>query len=140
MRRSQAAHPFAGDLGKHRHPGQVCRSGQVTPGGFHVLEYRLIQRPLVVRVTVGVMVCVELAFTNDARRLAARGAHRRRLAELHQRGVLAAAGPWDDDSGALLIFRLDEPGARAEIDADPYYAAPGVRIVSIHAWTPVVGP
>ncbi len=53
---------------------------------------------------------------------------------------LAAAGPWEDDSGALLIFRLDEPGARAEIDADPYYTAPGVRIVSIRTWTPVVGP
>jgi len=54
-------------------------------------------------------------------------------------GVLAAAGPWDDDSGAPLIFRLDEPGARAGIDADPYYTAPGVRIVAIRAWTPVVG-
>jgi uncharacterized protein len=53
--------------------------------------------------------------------------------------VLAAAGPWDDDSGALLIFRLDEQGARAEIDADPYYTAPGVRIVSIRTWAPVVG-
>jgi len=53
--------------------------------------------------------------------------------------VLAAAGPWDDDSGAPLIFRLDEPGARAGIDADPYYTAPGVRIVAIRAWTPVVG-
>jgi uncharacterized protein len=90
--------------------------------------------------TVGVMICVELAFTNDPRRLQARAAHRQRLAERHQRGVLAAAGPWDDDSGALLIFRLDEPGARAEIDADPYYTAPGVRIVSIRTWAPVVGP
>jgi hypothetical protein len=69
-----------------------------------------------------------------------RTAHRRRLAELHQRGVLAAAGPWDDDSGALLIFRLDETAVRAEIDADPYYTAPGVRIVSIRRWVPVVGP
>ena len=91
-------------------------------------------------VTVGVMICVELAFANDPRRLAARTAHRQRLAELHQRGVLEAAGPWEDDSGALLIFRLDEPGARAEVDADPYYTAPGVRIVSIRTWTPVVGP
>jgi uncharacterized protein len=86
------------------------------------------------------MVCVELAFTNDPRRLQARAAHRQHLAELHQRGVLAAAGPWDDDSGALLIFRLDEAGAQAEIDADPYYAAPGVTVVSLRTWTPVVGP
>jgi hypothetical protein len=85
------------------------------------------------------MVCVELAFTDDPRRLAARPAHRQRLAELHERGALAAAGPWDDDSGALLVFRLDEPGARAEIGADPYYTAPGVRIVSIRTWVPVIG-
>jgi len=89
--------------------------------------------------TVGVMVCIELAFGNDPRRLQARTAHRQRLAELHQRGVVAAAGPWRDDSGALLFFRLDEPGARAEIEADPYYTAPGVRIVSIRMWAPVVG-
>ena len=90
-------------------------------------------------VTVGVMVCIELAFTDDPRRLRARTAHRQRLAELHQHGVLAAAGPWDDDSGALLVFRLDERGARAQIDADPYYTTPGVKIVSIRTWTPVVG-
>lgn len=90
-------------------------------------------------VSVGGMVCVELAFTNDPRRLQARSAHRQRLAELHRRGVLAAAGPWDDDSGALIIFQLDESGARAEIDADPYYTAPGVRVVSIRTWVPVVG-
>jgi hypothetical protein len=47
------------------------------------------------------MVCVELAFTGNPRRLAARAAHRERPAELHQRGVLALAGPWGDDSGAL---------------------------------------
>jgi uncharacterized protein YciI len=85
------------------------------------------------------MVCIELAFANDPRRLQARSAHRQHLAELHHRGVLAAAGPWDDDSGALLIFRLDEPGARAEIEADPYYTAPGVSIVSVRTWTPVAG-
>lgn len=86
------------------------------------------------------MVCVELAFTSDPRRLDGRAAHRQRLAGLHQRGLLAAAGPWADDSGALLIFRLDETAVRAEIDADPYYTAPGVRIVSVRTWTPVAGP
>ena len=86
------------------------------------------------------MYVVELSFGPDSRRLAARPAHRERLAQLHADGQLVMAGPWDDDSGALLIFRLDEPGTRAEIDADPYYRAPGVRIVSIRAWAPVVGP
>jgi uncharacterized protein len=95
--------------------------------------------PLLVLFTVGVMVCIELAFSNDPRRLQARTAHRERLAELCQRGVLATAGPWEDDSGALLIFRFDEPGAPAEIKTDPYYTGPGVRIVSIRMWAPVVG-
>jgi uncharacterized protein len=96
-------------------------------------------RTLPARSKVAVMVCVELAFTDDPRRLEARAAHRQRLTELHQRGVLAAAGPWDDDSGALLIFRLDESGVQAETEADPYYTAPGVRIIGIRTWVPVVG-
>lgn len=86
------------------------------------------------------MVCVELAFTSDPRRLDARPAHRQRLAELHQRGVLLAAGPWDSDCGALLIFRLDERAVQAELKTDPYYTVPGVSIVSVRTWEPVVGP
>lgn len=85
------------------------------------------------------MICVELSFTSDPRRLEARPAHRQRLTELHQRGALAAAGPWDDDSGALLIFRLDEPEVRAELGADPYYATPGVTVVSVRGWAPIAG-
>jgi hypothetical protein len=46
--------------------------------------------------------------------VATRPAHRRRLTELHERDALLAAGPWADDSGALLIFRLDEPAVRTD--------------------------
>ena len=53
-------------------------------------------------------------------------------------GTLLAAGPWSDDSGALLVFAVD---TRDEIDAiladDPYYAAPGVEITSVQEWNPV---
>jgi uncharacterized protein len=86
------------------------------------------------------MICVELGFAGDPRRLAARAAHRQQLEELHQREALLAAGPWSDDSGALLIFRLAEPAVRAEIASDPYYHTPGVKIISVRAWTPVTGP
>ena len=89
--------------------------------------------------TVSVMMCVELTFTADPRRLQARPAHRQRLAQLHHDGVLIAAGPWADDSGALLIFRLDEQGIRAELDTDPYYVTPGVAVASVREWTPVAG-
>jgi uncharacterized protein len=84
------------------------------------------------------MMCVELSFTSDPRRLQARSAHRRRLAQLCQDGVLVAAGPWADDSGALLIFRLDQKGVQAELEADPYYATPGVSIAAIRGWVPIV--
>jgi uncharacterized protein len=85
------------------------------------------------------MICVELTFSDDPRRLQARPAHRQRLEHLHQGGALLAAGPWADDSGALLIFDLDESGVRAELDADPYYATPGVTVAGLRVWSPVVG-
>lgn len=85
------------------------------------------------------MVVLELTFDNTADRLAARPAHRRRLAELHDAGKLLMAGPWLDDSGALLIFR----STRAELDAimaaDPYYATAGVTVVAVRSWRPVLG-
>lgn len=85
-------------------------------------------------------ICVELAFTDDNRRLDARPAHRQRLTDLHARGRLLAAGPWHDDSGALLVFTGDEAEVRTELAADPYYSVPGVQVVAVRTWTPVVGP
>ncbi|MEE6305558.1 YciI family protein [Plantactinospora veratri] len=86
------------------------------------------------------MIVVELRFTGDpSARLAARPAHRELLARLHAEGGLLAAGPWADDSGALLIFDADEPAVREALDADPYYRAPGVSVVAVRPWTPVVG-
>ncbi|MCW3814945.1 YciI family protein [Micromonospora sp. DR5-3] len=85
------------------------------------------------------MVVLELAFTDDERRLAARPAHRERLARLHAEGRLAAAGPWQDDSGAMLVFRVDVAAVREIMAADPYYTTPGVTVVSLRPWRPVVG-
>ena len=89
---------------------------------------------------------IELRFsaadaTHTAARLAARPAHRDRLAGHHAAGRLLAAGPFADDSGALLVFDVAD---RAELDrvldADPYYGLPGVEVTSIREWRPVVGP
>lgn len=84
------------------------------------------------------MIVVELAFTASAERLAARPAHRALLTDLHARGLLSAAGPYADESGALLLFTA----SRAEVDdilaADPYYRTPGVEVVAVRDWTPVV--
>jgi uncharacterized protein YciI len=83
------------------------------------------------------MYVLELAFDDDERRLAARPAHRERLARLCAEGTLLMAGPWADDSGALLIFRTDEPGLREIVAADPYYSTPGVTVVGYRRWTPL---
>ncbi|GAA3755411.1 YciI-like protein [Plantactinospora mayteni] len=86
------------------------------------------------------MIVVEVRFTGDpAVRLAARPAHRELLARLHAEGGLVAAGPWADDSGALLLFDADEPAVRQALDADPYYRLPGVSVIAVRPWTPVVG-
>lgn len=86
------------------------------------------------------MICIELAFTDDPARLAARPAHRQRLQDLHARGALLAAGPWDDDSGALLVLDTDATDGEAIMAADPYFTTPGVTVTSVRAWRPVVGP
>jgi hypothetical protein len=86
------------------------------------------------------MYAVQLAFENagDETRLMLRPAHRERLATLVSRDRLLAAGPWSDDSGALLVFTVQ---TRDELDAiladDPYYSAPGVTVTSIQEWNPV---
>lgn len=84
------------------------------------------------------MYAVQLAFTDDSARLALRPAHRERLAGLAADGRLLAAGPWSDDTGALLVFVVDD---RDALDAifreDPYYSTPGVTITSVEEWNPV---
>jgi len=85
------------------------------------------------------MYVVELAFDGDPRRLAARPAHRELLARLHSEGQLVLAGPWDDDSGALLVFDTDEPGVQQIMASDPYYSTPGVSVVAVRRWRPIVG-
>jgi uncharacterized protein YciI len=82
------------------------------------------------------MIVVELAFGDDPRRLAARAAHRERLGELRQRGVLVLAGPLADDSGALLVFDAERAVVERELADDPYYAL--TRVVSVREWSPVV--
>ena len=85
------------------------------------------------------MIALELAFNDDPRRLDARPAHRAHLARLHEQGVLVMAGPWADESGALLVFRADEAALDEIMSTDPYYSTPGVSVVAKRAWNPIVG-
>jgi uncharacterized protein YciI len=83
------------------------------------------------------MYAVELTFSDDPARLELRPAHRERLGALAAEGRLLAAGPWSDETGALLVFLVDD---REALDvlmaADPYYTAPGVTS-TVHEWNPV---
>lgn len=84
------------------------------------------------------MFAVQLTFTDDPARLEHRPAHRERLAALAADGRLLVAGPYADESGALLVFLVE---TRDDLDAimtaDAYYSAPGVTVSDVHEWTPV---
>lgn len=80
---------------------------------------------------------IELAFTNEQERLSARAAHRQRLAALHRAGVVRMAGPFADDTGAMIIFDVpDRRGLDELIADDPYFTTPGVKVHQIQHWQP----
>ena len=62
------------------------------------------------------MFAVELEFSGDPARLELRPDHRRRLSELHAAGTARMAGPWADESGALLVFDVPDEAA---VPGDP---------------------
>jgi uncharacterized protein YciI len=80
----------------------------------------------------------EIKFKNNEKRLQVRPAHRAFLAERLAERKLVTAGPWADDSGALLIF---EAGSEAELRellaADPYQIADVYDEVSLREWQPI---
>nr|WP_086859285.1 YciI family protein [Streptomyces milbemycinicus] len=61
-------------------------------------------------------------------------------AALREAGELVAAGPWADDTGALLVFDVERERLDRILEADPYYGVAGVEVVRVREWTPVVGP
>ncbi|MEV6631994.1 YciI family protein [Actinoplanes sp. NPDC051470] len=83
---------------------------------------------------------IELSFTpGDEQRLAARPAHREVLARLHEQGVVKAAGPFADETGAYIVLDVpDRAAADAVVAADPYYRASGVTVASLREWTTVI--
>jgi uncharacterized protein len=80
---------------------------------------------------------VRLSFGVAPERLAARPAHRERLTRLFDAGVVRMAGPWADDSGALIVFDVpDEAALDQLLAADPYLTTPGVQVTAKREWTP----
>jgi len=82
---------------------------------------------------------VQLLFTDNERRLKVRPAHREYLKSLHQQGKLEFAGPWADDTGALLIYQVADENELDEIlAADPYTPENVVEIILRRQWTPII--
>jgi len=85
------------------------------------------------------MYVVELAFEPTPERLAARPAHRELLQALSGEGKVVMAGPFADDSGALLVFEVsDEQELAGLLDQDPYFTTPGVRVAGQREWSPII--
>ena len=72
------------------------------------------------------------------RRLEVRPAHREYLTELKEAGKLVAAGPYGDQTGALLIYDVtDEAELRDILAKDPYTPANVAEITTFAEWQPL---
>lgn len=85
---------------------------------------------------------LELRFDRDNdHRLAVRAEHREYLQRLHEDGTLVMAGPYTDQSGALLVFRAESQAAlEALLEGDPYTREDVVTRVAIREWTVLFPP
>lgn len=78
----------------------------------------------------------DLAATD--RRLEVRPAHREYLTELKEAGKLVTAGPFPDQTGALLIYDVaDEAELRDILAKDPYTPADVYEIATLSEWEPL---
>lgn len=81
---------------------------------------------------------VQLRFTDTDRRLQVRPAHRDYLTSLREAGKLVTAGPFADQSGALLIYDVaDEAELRGILAKDPYTPADVYEIAALNEWQPL---
>ena len=64
--------------------------------------------------------------------------HREYLTSLKEQGKLFASGPFEDDSGALIIYEADsEADATALIEADPFREAGVFQSWTMKPWRQV---
>jgi uncharacterized protein YciI len=69
-----------------------------------------------------------------------RPTHRKYLTDLLQKGKLAAAGPFTDDSGALIVYEADTPEqAEALLKSDPFHNGGVFVRWTIRPWKAVFG-
>jgi uncharacterized protein len=83
---------------------------------------------------------LQLGFKNNDRRLEVRPAHREYLASLREEGKLVSAGPWADDTGAMLLYDVTgEAEVREILAKDPYTPADVYDIADLREWRPLFG-
>jgi uncharacterized protein YciI len=81
---------------------------------------------------------LQLKFTDNERRMEVRPAHREYLRSLKDAGKLVTAGPFADQTGALLIYdAADEAEVRDILAKDPYTAADVYEITTLTEWQPL---
>ena len=83
------------------------------------------------------MFLIELALHDPPERLAARAAHRDRLAALHEQGVVRIAGPTEAGDRAYIVVDGDRSVVDAVLADDPYYSRDDVEVLQVIAWAPV---
>lgn len=77
-----------------------------------------------------------IEYSQDKARVdAARPAHRAYLTSLIETDQLFASGPFEDGSGALIVYEADSPEAvEALMKADPFFAAGVFLTWTIRPW------
>lgn len=83
---------------------------------------------------------LEYRFPEDSvRRLEVRPRHRAFLEELSRRGHVVAAGPFADDSGALIVYDArDEQELERLLADDPYVTEAVYGSRTVRAWRPFI--
>ena len=83
---------------------------------------------------------VTLEFTDDSeKRTAVRPTHREYLKTLLDSGKLVESGPFVDDSGALMIYDVEDlAAAEAQLANDPYTPNGIIKSSTIKEWNVVM--
>ena len=79
-----------------------------------------------------------IAYGNKEKIAEVRPIHREYLTGLKEQGKLFASGPFEDDSGALIIYEADSiEEAQALLDADPFRDAGVFQSWTMKPWRQV---
>jgi hypothetical protein len=74
------------------------------------------------------------------RRRQVRPRHREYLDRLRNDGKLIAAGPWDHELGALIVYQAEDADeVRSMLARDPYISEGVSTQAELHEWQPVIG-